>query len=394
MAAIQRHAMAPVPPVPLLVAPPPRLPHTRPPNPSWHLPATLLAGVLLPRQSQRLWRLWRLARGVSRCPECWQPQPVPQMSHLDFLRQLRQGEPVVLRDPGGADLVEKYNFEYPESQMKGSDWRVHLVPKGQRFQRVYGQGVGEGMVTTMSFPDFAGKSLSDAAHAYYMQVPFSGRPLESLGTDPYGSDMRDDRRRVLQWLRKLTEEAELGELDNNQLWIGRGGNLTPCHYDKAENLHLQICGRKTFLLIPPDQIFAVYPYPIDHRLDSFSMVDFDLPDFQRFDDFADVQAFQVTLEPGDLLYLPKYWWHQVAQGSGDNVSLNFWCAERQADQMSRARHFSRDISALSATLGTSFFGRLHRRHRPSPPRRQSAAVQLHCGAAAQRAGLWLGGGHT
>ena len=33
------------------------------------------------------------------------------------------------------------------------------------------------------------------------------------GTDPYGSDMRDDRRRVLQWLRKLTEEAELGELE-------------------------------------------------------------------------------------------------------------------------------------------------------------------------------------
>ena len=50
--------------------------HPRPPNPSWHLPATLLAGVLLPRQSKRLWRLWRLGRGVSCCPECWQPQPV------------------------------------------------------------------------------------------------------------------------------------------------------------------------------------------------------------------------------------------------------------------------------------------------------------------------------
>ena len=37
--------------------------------------------------------------------------------------------------------------------------------------------------------------------------------------------------------------------------------------------------------------------------------------FPGFDDFADVQAFQVTLEPGDLLYLPKYWWHQVAQGA-------------------------------------------------------------------------------
>ena len=120
--------------------------------------------------------------------------------------------------------------------------------------------------------------------------------------------------------------------DNNQLWIGRGGSLTPCHYDKAENLHLQIQGQKSFLLIPPEQTFAtctktvdglavgiemlelrrshvflpvpfriarnnakkrftktaglvakaVYPYPIDHPLDSFSMVDFDAPDLQRF----------------------------------------------------------------------------------------------------------------
>ena len=109
--------------------------------------------------------------------------------------------------------------------------------------------------------------------------------------------MQEDRSRF-QWLQQLAEEAALGELDprkgpglsrsclsgrmvelyiqtvkqdlelyfqrvkcetaqdNNQLWIGRGGSLTPCHYDKAENLHMQICGQKTFLLIPPDQTFA------------------------------------------------------------------------------------------------------------------------------------------
>jgi len=240
----------------------------------------------------------------------------------------------VLQAPFGSDVVEKWNFEYLESQMGSSDWRVHLVPKqGQRFQRVYGQGVGEGLVTLMSFPDFAKKSLEDLPHAYYMQVPFTGRPLATLGSDPYGTEMREDRSRF-QWLQQLAEEAALGELDNNQLWIGRGGSLTPCHYDKAENLHMQICGQKTFLLIPPDQTFAVYPYPIDHPLDSFSMVDFDAPDLQRFDRFAHLKPFEVTLEPGDLLYLPKYWWHQVAQGPGDNISLNFWCAQRQADQMS------------------------------------------------------------
>lgn len=136
------------------------------------------------------------------------------------------------------------------------------------------------------------------------------------GSDPYGVEMQEDRSRF-QWLQQLAEEAALGELDprkgpglsrscllsgrmvelyiqtvkqdleclgasqkvrlyiwvsqklgetwwdsecetqdNNQLWIGRGGSLTPCHYDKAENLHMQICGQKTFLLIPPDQTFV------------------------------------------------------------------------------------------------------------------------------------------
>lgn len=49
--------------------------------------------------------------------------------------------------------------------------------------------------------------------------------------------------------------ATLAE-DNNQLWIGRGGSVTPCHYDKAENLHMQIQGQKSFLLIPPEQTFV------------------------------------------------------------------------------------------------------------------------------------------
>ena len=50
------------------------------------------------------------------------------------------------------------------------------------------------------------------------------------GTDPYGSDMRDDRRRVLQWLRKLTEEAELGELET---WKqGKFGDSTDANHRK------------------------------------------------------------------------------------------------------------------------------------------------------------------
>ncbi|CAK8997809.1 Hypoxia-inducible factor 1-alpha inhibitor (Hypoxia-inducible factor asparagine hydroxylase) [Durusdinium trenchii] len=298
-----------------------------------------------------------------RFPEWLQPEPVPVESWNEFLGQLHDRQPSVLKGYG-SDVAEKWNFEYLERQMSGSNWRVHLVPKeNQRFQRVYGQGIGEGLVSLMSFPEFAKKSLAaDSQHSYYMQVPYTGRPLQELGEDPYGAEMRQDRE-SFQWLWDVAAKAALGELDNNQLWIGRGGNLTPCHYDKAENLHIQISGRKHFLLIPPEETFAVYPYPIHHPLDSFSMVDFDRPDLQRFDRFARLQCFEATLEPGGLLYLPKYWWHQVTQSSGDNISLNFWCAEPPADQMSIFQQNPRCRALLAHRFLEDFTGGLVERLR-------------------------------
>ncbi|CAE7529956.1 hif1an, partial [Symbiodinium pilosum] len=250
-----------------------------------------------------------------------------------------------------ANAVEKWTFEYLESNMaQSSEWRVHIAPAPQRrFQRVYGEGVGEGVVTLMNFTDFAEKSASDSGHAYYMQVPFVGRPLEAMGTDPYGDAMREDRENFQwPWLRQLIQDAQLGPMENNQLWIGRGGSLTPCHYDKAENLHAQICGEKQFLLIPPEETFAVYPYPIDHPLDSFAMVDLEQPDLDRFPAFADVQCLEASLEPGDLLYLPRCAKEMnsppqlagprnqsltyLTEGYGDNISLNFWLSPSAQDQ--------------------------------------------------------------
>eukprot|EP00913_Durusdinium_trenchii_P007719 g7249.t1 len=282
-----------------------------------------------------------------RFPEWLQPEPVPVESWNEFLGQLHDRQPSVLKGYG-SDVAEKWNFEYLERQMSGSNWRVHLVPKeNQRFQRVYGQGIGEGLVSLMSFPEFAKKSLAaDSQHSYYMQVPYTGRPLQELGEDPYGAEMRQDRE-SFQWLWD----------DNNQLWIGRGGNLTPCHYDKAENLHIQISGRKHFLLIPPEETFEPRL-----RNDKYTHV-FSFSKKSGFDRFARLQCFEATLEPGGLLYLPKYWWHQVTQSSGDNISLNFWCAEPPADQMSIFQQNPRCRALLAHRFLEDFTGGLVERLR-------------------------------
>ena len=54
----------------------------------------------------------------------------------------------------------------------------------------------------------------------------------------------------------------------------------------------------------------------------FSPVDADAPDLARYPAFAQVKVLETTLEPGDTLFLPLGWWHQVA-GLEVSVSLSF-----------------------------------------------------------------------
>ena len=60
------------------------------------------------------------------------------------------------------------------------------------------------------------------------------------------------------WMVYFMENPKNGWLWGTMDWKPPPLTVVPwCHgQDKAENLHLQICGRKTFLLIPPDQTFV------------------------------------------------------------------------------------------------------------------------------------------
>jgi hypothetical protein len=89
-----------------------------------------------------------------------------------------------------------------------------------------------------------------------------------------------------------------------KLWFGPKGTVTPLHHDEHSILFLQIYGRKQFKLIPAFDLPKIYL-----QKNFYSAVDLENIDAERYPKFLNASIAVVTVEPGDILFLPVGWWH-------------------------------------------------------------------------------------
>ncbi len=90
---------------------------------------------------------------------------------------------------------------------------------------------------------------------------------------------------------------------------GPKGSFTPLHHDLTNNLLLQIVGRKVVLMAAPGETPKLYN---DHGV--YSRVrDITEPDIlARFPRLDGIRIHRALLNPGDALFIPLGWWHQVS----------------------------------------------------------------------------------
>ncbi len=114
------------------------------------------------------------------------------------------------------------------------------------------------------------------------------------------------------------------------LWVGNQSRIA-AHFDYPRNLACCVMGQRRFTVFPPDQVENLYvgPWDLTPAGQPISLVDMHQPDLDQFPRFSQAwaQAQIAELNPGDAIYMPGMWWHQVESLSAINGLINYWWSE-------------------------------------------------------------------
>jgi ribosomal protein L16 Arg81 hydroxylase len=113
-------------------------------------------------------------------------------------------------------------------------------------------------------------------------------------------------------------DADLGDVRQHvHLWLGPKGTLTPLHADAFNGLLVQISGRKRVTLVS-----ALEAHIVHNNIDDHADVDCDDPALAGEPWFQALHRLEVTLGPGEALFIPVGWLHQV-RSLDLSISLTF-----------------------------------------------------------------------
>lgn len=232
--------------------------------------------------------------------------PVAELAEMPswnefYANYVRRNQPVILRGHAKRHRAfERWTDEYLARHWGSKDVNAELAKSEERG----GAGVA------MPFRDFIKEIY-----------------LESRKDELYGIiDFDKDKKAKADF--DLLEPIRCEEIlpQSLTLWMSSGGTSSVLHFDDAENFLMILAGNKTVMLVHQDEAQNLYA-PIAKNPGS-SPVHQDHVDLESFPNFAKIKWLHGELGPGDTLYIPHTYWHQV-NSFGRNLAANLWFGHRQ-----------------------------------------------------------------
>ncbi|KAI9794740.1 MAG: hypothetical protein M1835_006371 [Candelina submexicana] len=263
-------------------------------------------------------------------------------SPLEFMRYVSKNRPFVIR--GGASnwpATKKWNAEYLVRAMGGNKIQVAITPCGNADSLVCinasngGNNNGEELrfvkplEVEEEFSGFLEYVQRQELQRDYCERTEGGEAGEVKYAQTQNDNLRNeylplfaDVERDIAWARIALAKAP----DAVNLWIGNSRSVTSLHKDNYENVYVQVVGRKCFVLLPPVEAVCVeekemraatYVRDREGKLvvrddEGGEMVptatwDPDVPAVMAKGLERMSRPLRVTLDEGDMLYLPALW---------------------------------------------------------------------------------------
>jgi hypothetical protein len=171
----------------------------------------------------------------------------------------------------------------------------------------------------------------------------------------------------LEWLRSMAFKAFPTFLDKSKdvvpgknpvnegaiCWVGAAGCLTPLHYDLSDGLLAQVLGSKRVWLWDsddqPSMCLRGERHPGIDNWERQSYAEMHGSRAAAFPSAANAQRWVADLSPGDLLYIPSGWLHEVHSKTA-SFSLGWRVAIEGAGGKKVERTSGQTLERLAASV--------------------------------------------
>lgn len=144
---------------------------------------------------------------------------------------------------------------------------------------------------------------------YLHEIVMNREGNASVGGGKAPQQLVEDLATVTTQLKPLaSKQPFFGDFAFAKIWIGMKGIVMPLHYDATDNMYVMAWGRKKAIIGKPGQLDELYRYPNAHPLVGSSQVNLTDPDLHLYPGFEKAELAEVVVGPGDILYLPAFWW--------------------------------------------------------------------------------------
>lgn len=209
------------------------------------------------------------------------------------------------------------------------------IPKGAEFddyQKLAKPWVARGALDASQLQPLTINALRESC-ADWPLVVYRNEAIAEISLDQFVDNLDAEnmqgcyasQQQVPQPVQNLVTELPLPPCQfPTNFWLGRKGVRTRLHRDVYHNILAQLDGRKQFTILSPADDRYVYVQSVTASGGNKSPVTNAFnPDIAKYPRFRDASPIQIILEPGDVLYIPPYWWHETVALS-HNAMINRW----------------------------------------------------------------------